>query len=59
MKTYSNEQLRVVGQFEAEIKYSDHSARLPLIVVEGNGSSLFGRDGLLQFHHTNTFCSQM
>ena len=43
LKTYSNEQLRVVGQFEAEIKYSDQ------IVVEGNGPSLFGRDWLLQF----------
>jgi len=42
--------LHVVGQFEAEIKYSDQSARLPLIVVEGNGPSLFRRDWLLQFH---------
>jgi len=49
LKTYSNEQLRVVSQFEAKIKYSDQSARLPLIVVEGNGPSLFGRDWLLQF----------
>ena len=49
LRTYSNEQLHVLGQFEASIQYSDQSAQLPLIVVEGNGPSLFGRDWLLQF----------
>jgi len=50
LKTYSNEQLHVLGQFEVSIQYSHHSAQLSLVVVEGNGSSLFGRDWLLKFY---------
>ena len=48
--------MRVVGQFEAQIKYSDQSARLSLIVVEGNGPSLFEstRHKEVPIHYTTT-----
>ena len=44
LRTYSNESLQVLGQVEAKIQYNKQSVQLPLIVVEGNGPSLFGRD---------------
>ena len=46
LRTYSNESLQVLGQVEAKIQYNEQSVQLPLIVVEGNGPSLFGRDWL-------------
>ena len=46
LRTYSNESLQVLGQVEAKIQYNKQSVQLPLIVVEGNGPSLFGRDWL-------------
>ena len=48
LRTYSNESLQVVGQIEAKVQYEKQEAKLPLIVVEGNGPSLFGRDWLAQ-----------
>ena len=44
--TYSNESLQVLGQIEAKIQYNKQVVELPLITVEGNGPSLFGRDWL-------------
>jgi len=42
--TYSNESLQVLGQIEAKVQYNKQKTQLTLIVVEGNGPSLFGRD---------------
>ena len=44
--TYSNESLEVLGQIEATVQYNEQTVNLPLIVVQGNGQSLFGRDWL-------------
>ena len=44
--TNSNESLQVLGQIEAKIQYNKQIVELSLIVVEGNGPSLFGRDWL-------------
>jgi len=46
--TYSNESLQVLEQIEANVQYNKQKAQLLLIVVEGNGPSLFGRDWLSQ-----------
>lgn len=46
LKTYSGEPLRVVGQREVEVCAEKQTARLPLVVVAGDGPSLFGRDWL-------------
>ena len=46
LKTYSGEPLKVVGQREVEVYAERQTVRLPLIVVAGEGPSLFGRDWL-------------
>ena len=46
VRTYSGEPIPVVGQLEVEVGYEGQVAKLPLVVVEGEGPSLFGRDWL-------------
>ena len=46
LKTYSGEPLRVIGQRECRVKIAGQSAKLPLIVVAGDGPSLLGRNWL-------------
>ena len=46
LKTYSGEPLRVIGQRECRIKIAGQSAKLPLIIVAGDGPSLLGRNWL-------------
>ena len=46
LRTYSNESLQVLGQIEAKIQYNEQKVWFPLIVVKGNGPTLFGTDWL-------------
>ena len=46
LKTYTGEALEVVGSVEMKVRYKAQEATLPLVVVKGNGPSLFGRDWL-------------
>ena len=46
LRVYSRHPLKVHGQFIAHLKYQDQSADVPLLVAEGSGPSLFGRDWL-------------
>ena len=46
LKTYSEEPIAVLGQVEVDIDYAGQSARLPLVVVDGSGPCLFGRNWL-------------
>ena len=46
LRTYSGEPIPVVGQLEVDVGYEGQVAKLPLLVVEGEGPSLFGRDWL-------------
>ena len=46
LSAYTGHPLKVHGQLIAHLKYQDQSADVPLIVVEGSGLSLFGRDWL-------------
>ena len=48
LRTYSGEKLRAQGMIEVEVKYEDQVTQLPLLVVEGSGPSLLGRDWLLK-----------
>jgi len=48
LHTYTGHSVQVTGQFHVHFKYQDQSATLPLLVVEGSGPSLFGRDWLTQ-----------
>ena len=40
----------MVGKVNMEVHYQGQQAKLPLIVVEGDGPSLFGRDWLSAIH---------
>lgn len=44
--TYSGEMLKVVGETEVLVSYGDQQAELLLVVVEGDGASLLGRNWL-------------
>ena len=46
LRTYSGEQLKVLGQLKVTVKYNDQVQQLPLLVVAGDGPSLWGRDWL-------------
>ena len=44
LKSYSGEDIPVIGQTEVLIKYNQQEENLPLLVVKGDGRSLFGRN---------------
>jgi len=46
LRTYSGEMLKVVGEMEVLVSYGDQQAELLLVVVEGDGASLLGRNWL-------------
>ena len=46
LEGYPNRPLRVLGQCHVDVKVHGKEAMLPLIVVEGDGISLFGRNWL-------------
>jgi len=46
LSTYSGEGLPVLGKRTVQVRYGTQEAYLPLIVVKGSGSSLFGRNWL-------------
>ena len=48
LHTFTGHPVQVASQFNVHLKYQDQSATLPLLVVEGSGPSLFGRDWLTQ-----------
>lgn len=46
LKTYTGENIPVLGQFTARVAYDDQKVTLPLIVVQGAGPPLCGRNWL-------------
>ena len=46
LKSYPNRSLKVLGQCQVHVKVHGKEAKLPLVVVEGSGPSLFGRNWL-------------
>ena len=46
LKTYTNKQVNVLGEINVTVEYGNQRKILPLIVVEGDGHSLFGRNWL-------------
>ena len=46
LKTYSGEQLKVLGQEQVKVTYKAQEVSAPLIVVAGEGPTLFGRNWL-------------
>ena len=46
LKTYSGEQLKVLGQAQVKVIYKTQEVDAPLVVVAGEGPTLFGRNWL-------------
>ena len=46
LRTYSGEQIKCVGNTEVMVKYNFQVLTLPLLIIEGEGPSLFGRNWL-------------
>ncbi len=46
LKTYSGEPLQVLGRVQVRVRYANHSSELPLLVIQSDGPSLFGRNWL-------------
>ena len=46
LKTYTGQNLKVLGEKNVRVEYGDQVKTLPLYVVEGDGPSLFGRNWL-------------
>ena len=49
LHAYPGESISVLGQLKVNVTYGNQQAKLPLVVVSGNGPSLFGRDWMLKF----------
>ena len=47
LHSYSGESISVMGQMEVEVHYGDQTAKLPLVVVSGEGPS-FGHDWMIK-----------
>ena len=48
LRTYSGDLLKVMGEVNVEVDYNNQSKVLPLVVVDGDGPSLMGRNWLKQ-----------
>ena len=49
LKTFTGEQIPILGEIAVEVCYQQQRHQLSLIVVKGKGHSLFGRDWLMHF----------
>ena len=46
LTTYSGDNLHIMGTYDVQVDYKSQSQTLPLVVVQGHGPSLFGRNWL-------------
>ena len=44
LETYSKQPLAVLGSLDVQVVHEQQKVTLPLIIVEGNGPALFGRN---------------
>ena len=50
LKTYTGEQISVLGMFNAVVVYKGNQKKLPLLVVKGTQPCLLGWDWLNEIH---------
>lgn len=48
LRTYLGEELPILGTTDIEVTYENQTVSLPLVIVKGEGASLFGRNWLQQ-----------
>ena len=62
LKTYTDEPMQVTGQLNVHVQYGNQTEPLVLVVVAGDGPSLFGRNWLkyiqLDWHRIGTITTQ-
>ena len=46
LRSYSGDKIEVLGSVDVSIKYNDHSACVPLLILKGDGPTLLGRNWL-------------
>ncbi len=46
LHTYTGEQVKVAGQFKTSVKYEEQEIVLPVLVIQGKGPNLIGRNWL-------------
>ena len=51
LKTYTSESLEVAGEISVHVRYKDQEANLDLVVVQGEGPALLGRNPLVLNWH--------
>ena len=49
LKTFTGEQIPILGEIAVDVCYQKQRHQLSLIVVKGKGHNLFGRDWLMHF----------
>lgn len=49
LRTYTSERIKVCGELKVQVQYGKLTKECSLIVMEGDGPSLMGRDWLLKF----------
>ena len=50
LKTYTGERIRLMGQLNLSVGYEGQKQNLVMLVVEGNGPSLYGRNWIKYIH---------
>ena len=50
LRTYTSENILVLGEMDVEVKYGAHRGKHTLQVVEGSGPPLLGQDWLKEIH---------
>ena len=48
LKTYSDHEVKLLGQVEVDVEYGDQVKVLPLVIAKGDGTSLFGRSWIAE-----------
>ena len=63
LQTYTGEPIRVCGTTQVQVKHKEQTATLPLVITEGNGPTLLGRNWLealrLDWRHPDAFKEEL
>ena len=57
LRTYTGERIQLLGELDVAVRYDGQVAKLPILVVKGDGPNLLGRDWLrkLKMDWTNIY----
>ena len=60
LSTYSGDNLHILGTYDVQVNYGSQSYTLPLVVIQGQGPSLFRRNWLekIKIHWNSIYTVQ-